>query len=121
MSHTNATGAQVLEILDTTLTASEIDPFLAAAQGIVTDLLEDDYEDARLTEIERWLAAHFAAIRDKRVSEEAVGTSQFKYEGKTGMNLDFTRYGQQVQILEHQGILARAGERPAVKYHFSTQ
>lgn len=121
MSHTNATASQVQEVLDTSLTSSEIDPFLSAAQRIVTDVLEGEgYADDTLTEIERWLGAHFAAMRDQRVTSERVGTAQFDYEGTTGMGLDATRYGQQVQLLEHQGLLAAVSERRGkVQYKFS--
>lgn len=123
MSHTNATAADVKEVLNTTLTVTDLKPFLTAAQGLVSARLEGEgYTDGELTEIERWLAAHLAAVRDPRVSEEGVGSSQFRYEGETGLGLDFTRYGQQVQVLEHRGILAALKEQKApLRYRFSTQ
>ena len=66
-----------------------------------------------LKEIERWLSAHFASIRDKRTVKDAVGDSSHTYEGKTGMGLNFTRYGQQALLLDTTGTLAESGKRRA--------
>lgn len=106
----------VKEIIDTDLTNEQVAPFLAAANTMVTDLLlSESYSTTTLKEIERWLAAHFVAVRDPQVISEKTDYAQATYEGKTGMGLNSTRYGQQAMILDHHGILARvaAGKRPA--------
>lgn len=111
-----ATEAMVKKIIDTDLTDEQVTPFLAAANTMVTDLLLDEnYSATTLQEIERWLAAHFVAVRDPQVTTEWIGDAKAQYEGKTGMGLSSTRYGQQVTVLEHHGILARvaSGKRPA--------
>lgn len=111
-----ASEAMVKDIIDTDLTNEQIAPFLAAANTMVTDLLLDEsYSTSTLKEIERWLAAHFVAVRDPQVTQEKIGDVQATYEGKTGMGLKSTRYGQQAMMLDHHGILARvaAGKRPA--------
>lgn len=111
---TRATEAMVKEIIDTDLTAEQVTPFLIAANTMVTDLLTgESYTTLTLKEIERWLAAHFVAVRDPQITKEKIGDAQADYEGKTGMGLQSTRYGQQVMILEHHGILATSGKRPA--------
>ena len=111
-----ATEAMVKKIIDTDLADEQITPFLAAANTMVTDLLlGENYSATTLEEIERWLAAHFVAVRDPQITQEKIGDVQATYEGKTGMGLNSTRYGQQVMVLEHHGILARlaSGKRPA--------
>lgn len=111
-----ASEAMVKEIIDTDLTNEQVAPFLAAANTLVTDLLlSESYSNETLKEIERWLAAHFVAVRDPQVTQEKIGDIQATYEGKTGMGLNSTRYGQQAMLLDHHGILARkaSGKRPA--------
>lgn len=113
---TRATEAMVKEIINTDLTDEQVTPFLAAANTMVTDLLlGENYSTATLQEIERWLAAHFVAVRDPQVTQEKTDDAQATYEGKTGMGLNSTRYGQQAMLLDHHGILARvaSSKRPA--------
>ena len=106
------TDAEVKEIIDTSL--SDLSPFITVASQQVDriadlNLLGSD----ELKEIERWLAAHFVAIRDKRTAKDNVGDSSHTYEGKTGMGLDFTRYGQMAKLLDTTGTLAKIGMRKA--------
>jgi len=111
-----ATEAQVKEIIDTSLTEEEVSPFLKVANQMVTDLVSDEgYASGTLQEIERWLAAHFVAIRDPRVAKEKIGDAQADYHGKSGMSLNFTPYGQQVMVIEYKGKIAAAvmAMRPA--------
>jgi len=111
-----ATEIEVKEIIDTTLTEEQVTPFLRAANRLVTDLLtNENYNAATLREIERWLAAHFVAVRDPRVSKEKIGDADATYHGKSDMGLNFSPYGQQVMVLEHKGLIAAAAKamRPA--------
>lgn len=102
-----ATEAEVKEIIDTTLTDEQVKPFLTAANLLVTDVLsKEGYGDAILKEIERWLAAHFVAIRDPQMAKEKIGDVNATYHGKSGLGLNHTPYGQQVMILDHHGKLA---------------
>lgn len=102
------TGAEVLEIFDTTLLASELTPFITAANLIVTDVLADaEYSDALEKEIERWLSAHLAAIRDPRVKQESYGSGASQgFHGGSSEGLGHTPYGQQVLILDYKGYFA---------------
>lgn len=101
------TSDEVKRIIDTDLTEEAINPFLNAADVLATDLLSDEgYGEDLLREIVKWLAAHFVAIRDPRVSREQIGQAVATYHGKSGFRLDHTPYGQQVMLLDHHGVFA---------------
>lgn len=102
---------QVKEIIDTELTESEIKPFVITANKLVTaTLANEDYSDDILQEIELYLAAHFVAIRDPRVKSETVGQVSVSYHGQSGMGLEHTPQGQQVLLLDYNGVLRKALE-----------
>ncbi len=101
--------SEVKEIIITTITT---DAHIAAANVLVTHHLASKGLSAELLkEIERWLAAHFVAMTDPREHEVSVGTYEARavFEGKTGMGLDHTRYGQQVKLLDASGVLGQIG------------
>jgi len=107
------TGAEVLAIIDTELTAIEVAPFITVANIIVTNQLTGEHSADLLKEIERWLAAHFVAIRDPRAKTEKTGDASTSYYGEAGKGFDHTPYGQQVLALDTTGILASLGKRKA--------
>lgn len=82
-------------------------PFIAAASSLVTDVCAPlTYSDAKLQEIETWLAAHFYCVFDPRTTLEHAGDVRVFYEGKAEMAFDFTRYGQMAKLLDYKGGLA---------------
>jgi hypothetical protein len=84
-----------------------LDPFIEAANSLVTDICSDSsYTAAKLELIERWLAAHFYAVRDPRSAEEAAGSVRQRFQYKVDLNLAVTTYGQQAMILDTDGNLA---------------
>ena len=104
------TQDEVKVIIDTGLT--DLTPFIAAAHIIVSeDLSNKGFTNRRLTEIERWLAAHFVAMREDkaRLTGVETGDSQYTFGGELGEDLKFTRYGQQALILDTSGTLAAKG------------
>jgi len=106
------TDDEVKEIIDTTLT--DLTPFiLVASQQVDRISTAGTLGAAVLKEIERWLAAHAVAMRDKRTSKDSVLDSSHTYEGKTGTGLDFTRYGQQAKLLDTTGTLAKLSKQKA--------
>lgn len=110
------TEAEVKKIIDTALTDDQVKPFLISANILITDILLDEgYSIDLLKEIEKWLAAHFVAIRDPQVMKEKIGEVDAAYQGKTGLGLNYTSYGQQVMLLEYHGKLAEIaqGKGPA--------
>ena len=106
------TGTEVKAIIDTTLTASEIDPFITAANAMIDDLLSGSgLTTAQLKEVERWLSAHLVHIRDPKLTEQDINDASDKYQvGKLGMGLEHTAYGQQAMFLDTTGTLAKAGK-----------
>lgn len=105
------TEDEVEALFDFVESSIDLVPFMAAAYYTVNQHLQDsiDNEDL-LKEIERWLAAHFLAIRQKQTSKEAIsGAISETYEGKYDLGLNFTRYGQQAMILDPTGKLSKLG------------
>jgi len=101
------TEAEIKKIISTTLTNEQVTPFLISANLLVTDVLSGEgYSAELLREIERWLAAHFLAVRDPQITEEKIGDARARYQGKTGLGLEHTSYGQQAMVLDHHGLLA---------------
>jgi hypothetical protein len=105
------TGSEVKEIIKTSLTDSEVEPFITSANQLVTEKLADsDHSDDRLKEIERWLSAHFVAIRDPRMRSQSVGEARDQYHvPNLGKGLDSTVYGLQVKLLDTTGTLYNLG------------
>lgn len=89
-------------------------PFITTANTIVdNNLLGRGYAETLLTQIELWLSCHLVACFDKSPTGEKLGDAQDNFGGSLGMGLDFTQYGQQVKILDKDGILASLGRRRA--------
>lgn len=59
-----------------------------------------------LREIETQLACHFYTLVDRIASEEKTADASIKYQGKTGMRLDYTPYGQTAMLLDPSGCLS---------------
>lgn len=99
------TGTEVEAIIELD-SAIVVTPFIeAATQLIDAALLNKGIGAALLKEIERWLAAHFTAIRQKQTSSEAALSAKDAYQFKLGLNLEVTLYGQQAIALDFTGTL----------------
>ena len=104
------TASEVKEVIDTSLSDSTVESFITTANIHVTNIIGgNSLSDDLLTEIEKWLAAHFIAMsREKEVTREEVDNAQVEYAGKFGMNLQATRYGQVVATLDPTGKMSDA-------------
>lgn len=105
------TATEVKDIFDTTLTDTIVDIHILSANILVDKLLVDIAvpiitDATHLKEIERWLSAHFAAIQDPRAKTEKADVVGQTIESKVDLNLNVTRYGQQVLILDTSGAFA---------------
>jgi len=111
---TYAAVAKIIEV-DLTIT-TDLVPFIEAANQLVTDVCgnydsDDQYDAGKLELIERWLAAHFYAIRDPRAKSEHAGPVGAGYQSKVDLGLDVTHYGQMAKRLDTVGGLAELDER----------
>jgi hypothetical protein len=92
----------------------QMEVFINTANMIVTNVLVASgkaYTDAELKEIERYLAAHFCSLRDQRAAAEKFDVLAVTYQGKTGMALDATHYGQTAKLLDRYGVLQTLGDK----------
>lgn len=107
MPRTTPAAVRSIAKIKASITDAALAVFIEAANSIVTRLcLLSGYDDPTLELIERWLAAHFYHVFDPRRVDEKVDVLSATYEGKSGMNLNFTRYGQQAMLLDTAGNLA---------------
>lgn len=101
------TEAAVQAIVETEDDIS-LTPFIEVANMLVTKkCLDSDYDDAQLELIERWLSAHFYAVRDLRRSSEKAGSVGESFQYKVDLNLAVTVYGQQAMVIDTDGNLAK--------------
>jgi hypothetical protein len=103
------TSGEVAGIIETDGTIS-LSPFITAASSLVDWLQGKDTDgelsSSLLTEIEKWLAAHFYAHRDQLLSSKSTSKASGSFQGQTGMVLSSTQYGQTAMLLDVTGILA---------------
>lgn len=104
--------ADIKEIIETDL---DTQPFIALASLVVDrHLASAGYTATELMEMERWLAAHYVYIRDPQLREAGADVTRMSFHvGRLGEGLTSTPYGQQVLVLDFQGILAQMGLKPA--------
>jgi len=103
-------------LIGSELTDEQVEPFIETANVVVTNHCAGySYDADVLKQIELWLSAHFVCQADPQISREGVeGGTNVTYDGKTGMNLDSTRYGQQVKILDYKGTIREARKEPSL-------
>jgi len=97
--------AEIDEIIEVDSSVTTYEPFKTAASILVVTKIGTDLEEATLKEIERWLSAHFIAIRDMRSSMEKAGSVSQSFQHKVDLNLSNTMYGQQAMMLDTTGKL----------------
>lgn len=115
------TVADLIEIYDTELTEAQLTAFINSAHYLIqANLLDKGLDENILTEIHKYLASHFASLRDQRVQQEKVAEISKTYQGKTDMYFESTYYGQMAVMLDTSGALANLGEEPATFLTFTT-
>src|SRR5574343_470286 len=65
-----------------------------------------------LDESEKYLAAHFYAIRDQQYTSKSTGKASASFQGQTGKGLDYSHWGQTAKLLDVTGFLARLDAAP---------
>lgn len=105
------TDTQVKEIIETSLDTT---PFIDTANALVNQaLLVQGFSEAYLTQIEKYLSAHFVTVRERQLKGEKLGDASNTYGGEFGQGLRFSQYGQQVLILDTSGTLEDLGKAKA--------
>lgn len=107
------TPDQVKEILlrhYDTVNLPSLEAFIDSMTTIVDRVVALDTESI-LTEdtqelIERWLSAHGYAHGDQLYQQKQTGRASSTFQGKTGMYLESTQYGQMAMMLDTTGALA---------------
>lgn len=113
--------ADLIEIFDTELTSAQLAAFVNSAHYLIqANLLSSGLGNDVLTEIHKYLAAHFASLRDQRLQAERVADVSYTYQGKTDMGLQATFYGQTALMLDTSGTLANLALKPATFQVFTT-
>ena len=106
--------AEVKEIIETT---KDLTAHIKTATAFVDTLFASStLSAAHLMEIERWLAAHFAALTDQEegaIIVEEHSDHKAKYVEVKGEGLSLTRYGQQAIVLDTSGTLATVSKTKA--------
>jgi hypothetical protein len=108
------TSELVREIISTELTDSQINAFANTAHLVVQEsLASKSLSEARLKQIELYLAAHLLSMRDQRKKQVKAGDVSITYQGETSTGLQATLYGQQAITLDTSGTLAALSQRKA--------
>lgn len=111
---TRTTAEAVKEIIKTTLSEDEVEPYVTSANVMVTQILGTSLSVTVLTEIERWLAAHMIAVtKTRQTKREAAKGVSVEYTGDFGQYLASSSFGQMVMALDTTGAMASAGKKKA--------
>ncbi len=102
------TPAEVKVLILTSLSDTDVDQFIGTANNLVTEeLASKGLSDTRLKDIERYLSAHFVAMREESggIIKTRTGESWDDHGVKVGFGLLETRYGQQAVAMDSTGTL----------------
>lgn len=119
MGRTSASEVKAIMDNCTVADATVEDPFIVAANALVTKVYEDDdvMTDDLKEQIECWLAAHMLAVSLHRsTKKEKLGDANVEYTGQFGKKLESTSYGQMVLTLDITGRMAELGEKRVTMY-----
>jgi hypothetical protein len=95
-------------------------PYITAANLLVTRVLTCatakgvPLTDDEALVLETWLAAHGYALSDQPYAEKSTQRSKGVFQGRTGMRLEATKYGQMALDLDPSGCLAAVTKKQTV-------
>lgn len=98
-------------------TGFDFDPFIATATDLVDAIAAEagnSYSSTTLELIERWLAAHFAAIHTRIAQRQEIGAAEQEAAMNVGRGLDLTEWGQMAQVLDRDGFLSTLSKKRKV-------
>ena len=99
-----------LKILTGSGDITELDSYIITASLLVDEsLLTAGYSEARLKQIELYLAAHFAVLGldGGQIKSEKLGDASIAIAGKFETGLALTRFGQQAMFMDTAGVLRK--------------
>lgn len=97
-------------ILETDLPEADLQAYIKGATELVNHAIGSAMPVALKDEVIRWLSAHLvASTREQQLQSAGAGTATAVFQGKTGLGLDATQYGQQAKALDFTGQLASLG------------
>ena len=106
------TATEVRVIINTALTDTAIDAYIAIANPMVTNTVTCGLSEAVLKEIERWLTAHLIGItKERATTKEKLGEASVEYAGTFGAGLKQTSWGQMVLQLDTCGQFGNLGKK----------
>lgn len=115
MARTNATAVKIL--IETELSDASVDAFIADAAALLTSSGADAatcHTSASLTVLEKYVAAHLVALRERQQTSTKEQDAEDRYGGQFGMDWDFTQYGQQALKYDCSKLLVGLG-KPAMQ------
>ena len=103
-------------IFNTELSNAQLDVFIISAHLMVEEKITKPTATEELKkELERWLAAHFAASADPLHTSMSLGDEFSEtIQGRFGMYLESTSYGQRAVTLDTTGSLAGTSRKKAI-------
>jgi len=107
----------VKAILDTDIPEADILAYIKSASELVNYSIGSSLADSLKDEVIRWLSAHLiASTREQQLHSAGAGTAKAVFQGKSGLGLDSTLYGQQAKALDISGKLAALGQKAATLF-----
>ena len=104
------TTEEVKVLIPVPASVTDLSPFINVASELIDMVIVEEYPDAYsdeyLKELERWLSAHFTAIRYTRTSTEKISSVSESFQYKLGLNFNCTMYGQTVLSMDTTGAFA---------------
>ena len=125
-SFTDVTVSEVENILETGLTASQVQSFIDAAESLIHFEFENaDITDDLVHQITIWVSAHYiASTRTQQLEAAEAGGAKATFQGSTGRLFQSTFYGQTALTLDPTGILSnldRTNRRPIIFFAIATE
>lgn len=112
------TEADVRAVIDTSLDSASVTSLIDVASTTIDNLFADEtVTEAVLTEIERWMAAHFIQLREQgNLRKEKLGDGEDEYL-QGGEGFESTTYGQTAVAMDPTGALkATQSDIPAALF-----
>lgn len=108
MAYTEPTPSDVQEIMDTSLDTTSLQAHIDASKYDVQDVadLDPSIADERLTDLHKYLAAHYASSQEKRLSSQSGESRSLSYSSE-----DSSNYLEAAIRIDPTGLIAQ-GNKP---------